>query len=70
MEGLTCPALEDTGSKVTLVRPVSVPVRLSSAEKGITTLTVRGRTLYHPVWVVAVQDTCILGLDLGAQASS
>uniref|UniRef100_A0A673WIT2 Reverse transcriptase domain-containing protein n=1 Tax=Salmo trutta TaxID=8032 RepID=A0A673WIT2_SALTR len=31
--------------------------------KGIMTLTVGGRTVRHPVWVAAVQDPCILGLD-------
>ncbi|KAJ8413751.1 hypothetical protein AAFF_G00082580 [Aldrovandia affinis] len=31
--------------------------------RGVLILTIGGRTVHHPVWLAAVQDPCILGLD-------
>ena len=31
--------------------------------KGLLSICVGGKTVLHPVWVAAVQDPCILGLD-------
>lgn len=53
----------------TQCEPTTVQLRTVTGElapmkgKGIMTLTVGGRTVRHPVWVAAVQDPCILGLD-------
>lgn len=48
----------------TLVRLRTVTGELAPMKgRGELSVTVGGRTLYHPVWIAAVQDQCILGLD-------
>lgn len=80
IEGVSCSALVDTGSTVTLVRPdiisdcteletTTVQLRTVTGElapmkgKSLLSINVGGKTVRHPVWVAAVQDPCILGLD-------
>ncbi|KAJ8417461.1 hypothetical protein AAFF_G00286880 [Aldrovandia affinis] len=53
----------------TQFEPTTVQLRTVTGElapmkgRGVLTLTVGGRTVCHPVWIAAVQDPCILGLD-------
>ena len=53
----------------TRLKPTLVPLRTVTGElapiqgRGVLSVTVGGRTLHHPAWIAAVQDTCILGLD-------
>ncbi|XP_058864420.1 uncharacterized protein LOC131706752 [Acipenser ruthenus] len=51
------------------LEPTTVQLRTVTGElapmqgKGNLAIEVAGRTVHHPVWVAAVQDPCILGLD-------
>ncbi|KAJ8401943.1 hypothetical protein AAFF_G00375240 [Aldrovandia affinis] len=53
----------------TPVEPTAVQLRTVTGElaplvgKSILTVTVGGRAVRHPVWIAAVQEPCILGLD-------
>lgn len=53
----------------TVLQPTTVQLRTVTGErapmkgKGLLSICVGGKTVLHPVWVAAVQDPCILGLD-------
>ncbi|KAF7645995.1 hypothetical protein LDENG_00195080 [Lucifuga dentata] len=56
---LGCTQLEPTTVQLRTVKGELAPLK----GKGVLTVTVGGKTVHHPVWIAAVQDPCILGLD-------